>query len=95
MIRAGVSGQVEQFALQVGDIVNPFMRAAGLEPSAAGVAAAYGELADGLVVDAADPGPDPAVRGLAVRRFDTLMEGAAGRRRVAEATLAFAATLSG
>ena len=30
MIRAGVSGQVEQFALQVGDIVNPFMRAAGI-----------------------------------------------------------------
>jgi multidrug resistance efflux pump len=30
VIRAGVSGQVEQFALQVGDIVNPFMRAAGL-----------------------------------------------------------------
>ena len=30
VIRAGVSGQVEQFALQVGDIVNPFMRAAGI-----------------------------------------------------------------
>lgn len=27
---AGVAGQVEQFALQVGDIVNPFMRAAGV-----------------------------------------------------------------
>ena len=30
VIRAGVTGQVEQFALQVGDIVNPFMRAAGV-----------------------------------------------------------------
>ncbi|GGH11071.1 hypothetical protein GCM10007036_07900 [Alsobacter metallidurans] len=30
VIRAGVSGRVEQFALQVGDIVNPFMRAAGV-----------------------------------------------------------------
>jgi LPPG:FO 2-phospho-L-lactate transferase len=73
----------------------PFMRAAGLEPSAAGVAAAYGEIADGIVVDTADPGPDPAAAGLAVRRLDTLMEGSAGRRRVAEATLGFAATLSG
>jgi multidrug resistance efflux pump len=30
VIRAGVAGRVEQFALQVGDIVNPFMRAAGV-----------------------------------------------------------------
>jgi multidrug resistance efflux pump len=29
-IRAGVSGQLEQFVLRVGDIVNPFMRPAGL-----------------------------------------------------------------
>jgi multidrug resistance efflux pump len=29
-IYAGIAGQVEQFALQVGDIVNPFMRAAGV-----------------------------------------------------------------
>lgn len=29
-IRAGVSGRVEQFALQVGDIVNPFARPAGV-----------------------------------------------------------------
>lgn len=28
--RAGVDGRVEQFALQVGDIVNPFMRPAGI-----------------------------------------------------------------
>ena len=30
VIRAGVSGQLEQFALRVGDIVNPFMRPAGI-----------------------------------------------------------------
>ena len=30
VIRAGVTGRVEQFALQVGDIVNPFMRPAGV-----------------------------------------------------------------
>jgi multidrug resistance efflux pump len=30
VVRAGVSGRVEQFTLRVGDIVNPFMRAAGV-----------------------------------------------------------------
>jgi multidrug resistance efflux pump len=30
VIRAGVTGQVEQFALRVGDIVNPMLRSAGL-----------------------------------------------------------------
>lgn len=30
VIYAGVSGRVEQFVLQIGDIVNPFMRAAGV-----------------------------------------------------------------
>jgi multidrug resistance efflux pump len=30
VIRAGVSGRIEQFALRVGDIVNPFMRPAGV-----------------------------------------------------------------
>jgi multidrug resistance efflux pump len=37
IIRAGVSGRVEQFALRVGDIVNPMMRPAGvLIPEGAG-----------------------------------------------------------
>jgi multidrug resistance efflux pump len=36
-IRAGVSGRVEQFGLRVGDVVNPFMRPAGvLIPEGAG-----------------------------------------------------------
>jgi hypothetical protein len=37
VIRAGVNGRVEQFALRAGDIVNPFMRPAGvLIPEGAG-----------------------------------------------------------
>ena len=37
IIRAGVTGRVEQFALQVGDIVNPILRPAGiLIPDGAG-----------------------------------------------------------
>jgi multidrug resistance efflux pump len=32
VVRAGVNGRVEQFALRVGDIVNPFMRPAGVPP---------------------------------------------------------------
>jgi multidrug resistance efflux pump len=37
VIRAGVTGRVEQFALRVGGIVNPFLRAAGvLIPEGAG-----------------------------------------------------------
>ena len=37
VVRAGVSGPIEQFGLRVGDIVNPFMRPAGiLIPEGAG-----------------------------------------------------------
>ena len=37
MIRAGVTGRVEQFALRVGDVVNPLARPAGiLIPDSAG-----------------------------------------------------------
>jgi LPPG:FO 2-phospho-L-lactate transferase len=69
-----------------------FMRAMGLEPSAAGVAAAYGALLDGLVVDAGDPEPPPeGPRSLVI---PTLMDDASARREVAERTLAFAAALA-
>jgi multidrug resistance efflux pump len=48
VIRAGVSGRVEQFALRVGDIVNPFMRPAGvLIPESAGrrsIQAGFGQI---------------------------------------------------
>ncbi len=68
-----------------------FMRALGQVPSAAGVAAAYGDLLDGLVVDAADPEAPPT--GVATAQIDTLMDGADRRREVAEACLEFAASL--
>jgi multidrug resistance efflux pump len=42
VIRAGVDGQLEQFALRVGDVVNPLMRPAGvLIPTGAGVRGLY------------------------------------------------------
>jgi multidrug resistance efflux pump len=48
VIRAGVSGRVEQFGLRVGDIVNPMMRAAGvLIPDGAGrrtLTAGFGQI---------------------------------------------------
>ncbi|MGF1658799.1 MAG: HlyD family secretion protein [Rubrimonas sp.] len=48
VVRAGVSGRVEQFLLRVGDVVNPFMRPAGvLIPEDSGrqrIAAGFGQL---------------------------------------------------
>ena len=48
VIRAGVSGQVEQFALRVGDIVNPFMRPAGVlipeAPAGEALQAGFGQI---------------------------------------------------
>jgi LPPG:FO 2-phospho-L-lactate transferase len=70
-----------------------FMRAIGQEPSAAGVAAAYAGTIDALVVDAADPAPDP--QGVRTTRLDTLMDGAARRASVARAVLDYAASLGG
>ncbi len=71
-----------------------FMRATGSESSAAGVAERYSELIDGLVVDAADPDPDPGVAAIVVTRFDTLMSDRETRRRVAAETVAFAGSLA-
>jgi LPPG:FO 2-phospho-L-lactate transferase len=62
----------------------PFMAWAGLSLDAAGIAAAYRGVIDGLVAD------EPAADGLPVLQTDTLMADAAGRRRVAEETLRFA-----
>jgi LPPG:FO 2-phospho-L-lactate transferase len=61
----------------------PFMAWAGLALSSDGVAACYAGLLDGLVADE----PAGAVRTLAV---DVELRDPAARRRVAEATLAFA-----
>jgi LPPG:FO 2-phospho-L-lactate transferase len=64
-----------------------FMRWAGLEASAAGIAAGDAGLVDEVVAD------EP-VDGLPVLETDTLMSDAAGRRRVAAETLRFAEALA-
>ncbi len=60
-----------------------FMAFAALELSAAGVADFYGELLDGIVADENVP-------EVATLQTDIRMDDAAGRLRVAEATLSFA-----
>ena len=64
-----------------------FMRWAGHDASAAGIADCYAGLIDGLVAD-------EAVDGLPVLRTDTLMVDAASRRRLAAETLSFAQGLA-
>ena len=65
-----------------------FMAALGRPSTAAGVASLYEGLITAMVVDADDPDPGP--EGLQVLSCPTLMEGAAGRREVAERVLEFA-----
>ncbi len=64
-----------------------FMRWRGLELSSAGLAAFYDGLIDGLLADE----PTDAV---AVQQSDVMMDGAGGRRRLAQETLAFASRLT-
>jgi LPPG:FO 2-phospho-L-lactate transferase len=63
-----------------------FMAFAALECSAAGVADFYGELLDGIVAD-------ENVATLPTLQTDTRMDDAAGRARLAQETLSFAAAL--
>jgi LPPG:FO 2-phospho-L-lactate transferase len=63
-----------------------FLRWAGVPASAAGVAAYYGDVLDGMVAD------EP-LDGLAATITDTMMADAEGRRRVAEAALELAGSL--
>jgi LPPG:FO 2-phospho-L-lactate transferase len=65
-----------------------FMEFAALPCSASGVAAFYGELLDGIVCD-------EHVAELPALALDTRMDDQTQRTRVAEQTLAFAATLAG
>jgi LPPG:FO 2-phospho-L-lactate transferase len=65
-----------------------FMEHAGLERSASGIAAAYREVISGVVAD--EPADD-----VPTLVTDTLMDGADGRRRVAEAALRHCESLSG
>ena len=68
-----------------------FMAAVGRPVSAAGVASLYEGLLDGIVVDSGDPDPPPeGVRSLVCQ---TLMDGADGRRALAEQVLELAREL--
>jgi len=64
----------------------PFMQWAGHELNASGIASFYEGVIDGLVAD-------ERTSELPVLETDVLMEGAGGRRRLAEETLQFAAAL--
>lgn len=69
-----------------------FMRALGRPTDAAGAASMYEGLLDGLVCDDGDPEPPPERPQSLVR--PTLMDGQAGRRTLAVATLEFAESLA-
>lgn len=64
-----------------------FMRSIGRPATAAGVAAEYEPLLDGMVVDAADP--DPAPKELPTLAIDTLMDGPERRAEVARSVIDF------
>jgi LPPG:FO 2-phospho-L-lactate transferase len=68
-----------------------FMQALGRPSTASGVASLYAGLIDAMVVDEADPDPPPAE--IPTLAASTLMEGAAGRARVARIVLDHAASL--
>jgi LPPG:FO 2-phospho-L-lactate transferase len=68
-----------------------FMEGIGRPTTAAGVASLYTGLIDAMVVDEGDPDPPPAE--IQTLTAPTLMEGAAGRVRLARTVLDYAATL--
>jgi LPPG:FO 2-phospho-L-lactate transferase len=70
-----------------------FMEGLGRPTTAAGVASLYAGLIDAMVVDEGDPDPPPAE--IPTLAAPTLMEGAAGRARVARTVLDYAAELAG
>lgn len=69
-----------------------FMAALGRPSTAAGVASLYAGLIDAMVVDAGDPDPPPTE--IPTLAATTLMEGAAGRARLARIVLDYAAELA-
>jgi LPPG:FO 2-phospho-L-lactate transferase len=69
-----------------------FMAAVGRPATAAGVASLYAGLIDAMVVDEADPDPPP--QEVPTLAAPTLMEGAAGRARLARIVLDYAAELA-
>lgn len=70
-----------------------FMAGVGRPSTAAGVASLYAGLIDAMVVDEGDPDPPPAQ--IPTLAAPTLMEGAAGRVRLARIVLEYAAELAG
>jgi LPPG:FO 2-phospho-L-lactate transferase len=68
-----------------------FMTAVGRPPTAAGVASLYTGLIDAMVVDQDDPDPPPSE--IHTMATSTLMEGAAGRARLARIVLDYVADL--
>jgi LPPG:FO 2-phospho-L-lactate transferase len=68
-----------------------FMQALGRPSTAAGVASLYAGLIDAMVVDEDDPDPPPSE--IPTLAAPTLMEGAAGRARLARIVLDYAASL--
>lgn len=70
------------------------MREQGIEPSSLAVAAEYGALLDGFVMDAIDRAEAGRISGPRIRLAQTLMHGAAERRQLAEDVLSFAAELA-
>ena len=68
-----------------------FMHAVGRPSTATGAASLYEGLIDGMICDPEDPDAPP--EDIRVMSCPTLMEGAAGRRELAERTLEFASTL--
>jgi LPPG:FO 2-phospho-L-lactate transferase len=68
-----------------------FMEALGRPTTAAGVASLYAGLIKAMVVDEGDPDPPPA--DIATLTAPTLMDGAAGRVRLARTVLDYGATL--
>jgi LPPG:FO 2-phospho-L-lactate transferase len=71
-----------------------FMRWAGLAVDDGGVASAYAGLARGMVVDRGTPTGRPTSAGIVLHQTDTMMEDAAGRRRLASEVLDFARALA-
>ncbi|HET7454197.1 MAG TPA: 2-phospho-L-lactate transferase [Solirubrobacterales bacterium] len=69
-----------------------FMEGIGRPATAAGVASLYAGLIDAMVVDEGDPDPPPAE--IPTLMAPTLMDGAAGRVRLARIVLDYAATLA-
>jgi LPPG:FO 2-phospho-L-lactate transferase len=68
-----------------------FMQALDRPSTAAGVASLYAGLIDAMVIDEGDPDPPPTE--VPTHAASTLMEGAAGRARVARIVLDYAASL--